>query len=450
MQILSAYLLETDPLTADLAQSRVQAALTAVIEWLRRKGASDPSAQSGQFVSLTADGGGRFKREQQQTNRGSIEDIKLEEFSRSGQVFTTRVATVLWDNRLYVYCTLAVSNTSSVIAPIAIDPRCPSIVRTLLSQSIDWKLNGTPVASVKPRTLVGSADGDLLANEISSLGRSLPTIVVSEIEGETLWPRIADELAYDLAGLARVVRINEEATWALSDRIGKLNSCYRGAVRLYWPPRLRNDSSVHFNSTVWTASVLLSNDNDGKGLNRFRSTVRRQLMAIAALTITPPSAIREIQNAVAQRRLDELEARSTPDSEELAIARLYIVENQDLKVQLEQARVDLARAGARADAAEHAMGQLKTAEIDQDDAQADPHEELAPTAGETRFYKKTHSKGAYDVLVQVPDCGHSSWQSSAKADKAKKGLERVLGTLDWKNLQHCGSCQGGGMWKVRW
>lgn len=450
MQILSAYLLETDTLSDDAAQPRVKAISAAIAEWLRSKGAVDPSAERGEFESLTADGNGRFKREQHTTARGWIEDTKLDEFSRGGQIFTTRLTTVLWDDRLYVHCTLAVSNISSVVAPIPTDPRCPSIVRTLISQATDWKLNKTPIASAQARVLTGSAGGELLAEEISLLGRSLPTIVVSEIEDETLWPRLAEELAYDLAGLARVVRIDDGATWALSDQIGKLHSCYRGAVRLYWPPRRRPDGTVHFNSTVWTASELLSNDQDGKGLNRFRSTVRRQLMSIAALTITPPSAIREIQDSIAKKRLEELEARSKPDSEELAIARLYIVENQDLKAQLEQVRNDLAKVGARADTAEHALSQLKSAEVDRDDTQTEALEDEAPSPGDTRFYKKTHSKGAYDVLVQVLDCGHSSWQGSAKADKAKKGLERLLGRDDWKNLQHCGACQGGGMWKVRW
>jgi hypothetical protein len=450
MQVLSAYLLETDALAETLVQQRVDVVLAAITQWLRGKGASDPEAVSGQFVSLTADGDGRFTREEQRADRGFIEEIRLDEFSRGGQTFTTRLTTVAWDRRLYIYSTLSVANSSSVVAPIPTDPRCPSIVRTLLALATDWKLNGTPIASAQPRDLIGDEGGRQLATEIQQLGRSLPIIAVSEIEGETLWPRLAEELAYDLAGLARVVRIDDEATWALSDQVGKLHSCYRGAVRLYWPPRRRADGSVHFNSTVWTASALLSNDNDGKGLNRFRSTVRRQLMSIAALTITPPSAIREIQDAVARKHLEDLEARSMPDSEELAIARLYIIENQELKAQLEQLRGDLARVGARADVAEHALGQLKAPEIDRDEAATEAEDEQAPSAGQIRFYKKTHSKSAYDVLVQVADCGHSSWQSSAKADKAKKGLERLLGKDDWKSLQHCGSCTGGGMWKVRW
>src|SRR5690606_36121146 len=73
-----------------------------------------------------------------------------------------------------------------------------------------------------------------------------------------------------------------------------------------------------------------------------------------------------------------------------------------------------------------------------------------PKPGEVRFYKKTHSKSNYDVLVPIPDCGHTSWQNAAKADKAKKGIIRLQGSDDWSQVQHCGSCTGGGVWRVKW
>ena len=84
------------------------------------------------------------------------------------------------------------------------------------------------------------------------------------------------------------------------------------------------------------------------------------------------------------------------------------------------------------------------------DSEEDGQASEAPVAGEVRFYKKTHSKPSYDVLVKISDCGHNSWQSANKADKAKKGIERLEGSSDWKSLYHCGSCQGGGVWKVVW
>lgn len=77
---------------------------------------------------------------------------------------------------------------------------------------------------------------------------------------------------------------------------------------------------------------------------------------------------------------------------------------------------------------------------------------LPATLGEerTRFYKKIYTKSAYDVFVEVRDCGHGRWQSSEKADKARKGLERQLGGKNWRSLHHCAACQGGGVWRLRW
>jgi len=74
-----------------------------------------------------------------------------------------------------------------------------------------------------------------------------------------------------------------------------------------------------------------------------------------------------------------------------------------------------------------------------------------PAPGETRYYKKTHSAPKHDILVQVTDCEHNAWQGANQAEKARKGLTRLLGPHnDWKNLHHCGSCTGGGMWRVQW
>lgn len=449
MQTLSAYLLETPPLNDSELTERLETVQQNISKWLLDKGATNPSATSGEFKSLTTDGSGNFKRECLVASSGTLDGVRLDEFTRAGQIFTTQVIVTAFTGRVRVYCTLSVANAASVVAPLPIDPRCPSIIRTLLAQFSDWQFNGTPIAAPKPRRLIDKVGGMQLADEIRDATRNLPVVVVSEIEDEQLWPKLAEQLAFDLAGLAHVAVIDDSATWSLSDEVGKLHSCYRGAVRLYWPP-YKKENDVHFNSIVWTASVLLSNDSDGKGANRFRSTLRRTLMSTAALSITPPAAIREIQDAIARIRLEELAKRAAPDSEELAIVHLYSKENQDLKAKIEQLQSDLARAAARADAAEHALGQLRAPDLSGEDINDVDSKSSNPVQGDVRFYKKTHSKGSYDVLVEVADCGHTSWQSSAKADKAKKGLERLTGRNDWKNLQHCGTCTGGGMWKVRW
>lgn len=450
MQTLSAYLLESSALDAPQLDARFGQITEALAEWLKKKGATDPFASSGDFRSLTKDGSGSFVRVKQVHTLGKIESVKLEEFTRAGQIFTTQVTATASHDRLRVHCTLNVANAATVVAPLPVDPRCPAIIRGLLSFSTDWYLNGWPISCGFATVQTGEAGGLAVAQKIRDIKRSLPIVVVSEIEGEQIWPDMAKELAYDLAGLADVVVIDEDATWALSDKIGKTHSCYRGAVRLYWPPRKRDDGSINFGSTVWTASDLASNDRDGKGLNRLRASLRKTLMSTAALSISYPAAAREIEALVASNHIAELERRSAPDSEELAIARLYLSENEQLKKRIDQLELELAKVAARAEAATHSLSLRKTTSVDVDELEQDQAVSNEPVSGETRYYKKIHSKGAYDVLVEVKGCDHTAWQNSAPADKARKGLERLAGRNDWKSLLHCGTCTNGGMWKVRW
>lgn len=450
MQELSAYLLEYPNLSAEHFAERSSAISHAIAEWLTQKGVTDPTKDAGTFDSLTASGNGKFSRGKRHTDVGLLEEIRLDEFSRGGQTFTTVLSVVFVNSGIIVYATLSVTNTVSVLAPVYTDPRCPSVIRKLLSLYSDWSLNGNPLGQGKPIQLIGEEGAQDLIEQLGSEHRVLPIVVVSKNDGEILWEKLDAELAFDLAGLAHVVTIDDDASWVLTDEIGKENSCYLGAVRLYWPLRKGQAGGLLFPGTVWTASALLSNDQDGKGLLRFRSAVRHKVMAVAALTVVPPSEIREIENLAARTRLMELEQRADANTEELQLAKLYISENEQLKVDLAQARNDKASLSSRAETAEYALSQIKTTEESQPVQLSTPDTQAEPKAGETRFYKKMHSKSAYDVLVQVADCSHSMWQSAAKADKAKKGVEKLEGRSNWKSIQHCGTCTGGGMWKVRW
>lgn len=450
MQEISAYLLEIQNLSPAQFAERTTEISDVIVEWLTQKGVVDSAKDAGTFDSLTENGNGRFLRERKLANQGSLEEIRLEEFSKGGQTFTTVLSVVLIDARISVYATLSVTNTVSVIAPVHIDPRCPSVIRKLLSLYSDWSLNGNPLGQGKPRRLFGEEGAQKLIEQLNSENRRLPIVVVSENDGEILWPKLDSELAFDLAGLAHVVTIDDEASWVLTEEIGKESSCYRGAVRLYWPVSRGQAGAILLPGTVWTASSLLSNDHDGKGLLRFRSTLRHKVMVVAALTIVPPSEIREIGSTAARKRLQELEQRADANSEELQLAKLYITENEQIMADLAQAKADIASLSGRAEMAEYALSQLKATETNQPPQSVESDTGSDPKAGESRFYKKTHSKPAYDVLVQVTDCGHSTWQNGAKAEKAKKGVEKLEGRSNWKSIQHCGSCTGGGMWKVRW
>lgn len=324
MLTLASYTLETSDLSLAQVGDRLARIATLETEWLSRKGASHPANPTGEFQSKTVGGDGKCTRETQTAAIGQYSDLTLSELSRAGQTFTTRIVTIAIERRVVVHVTLGVANERAIVAPVATDPKCPTIVRSVLSAYDNWTLNGSPLPQGVVQDAYGHDQGEQLADELRSSVRTIPIIVVSLNEGETIWPRIAENVAFDLAGLARVVRLDEEAAWSLTDSIGKRDSCYNGAVRLYWPSR----GTAQLSGTVWTASALLSSDRDGSGENRFRSLLRRQVMGTAALTISPPSSIREIQSSAARQRLSDIEQRATANSDELEIARLYLADNE--------------------------------------------------------------------------------------------------------------------------
>lgn len=448
MQTLSAYLLDRPNLTLNQAATRATEVVAVVDAWLQEKRACGTGDDTGKFRSLTVGGEGSFRRRRYRGEKGVVEELRLEEPSGDGQRFTTAVYIAALSNRVAVYLTLDVVNIESVVAPAYTDPRCPAIVRSLLERFPDWELTGDSLGSPAPTTVFGrDAAVDLVAN-LTDPARKLPLVVVSQVDGAPVFPNLADRLAYDLAGLAHVVEIDEAAAWHLTDEMGKYSSCYQGAIRLYWPLRKSGDDDTDVPSKIWTASRILSGDRDGNGDKRIRFQLRKTVMTVAAISLEAPQAIVEIQRQESRKKLAEMEAKATANSQELELARAYEEDNARLSKELSEAKQSIAGLLSRAETAEYALEQKKAEEPLEESE--DPHEDRLPTPGEVRYYKKTHSKPTHDVLVRVADCGHSAWQNAAKADKAKKGVLKLEGSTHWKTIQHCGSCSGGGMWKVRW
>jgi len=451
MKIISAYLLETTSLSKEEAATSSAQIDAALKEWLVEKGVVDPIATSGTFTSKTKGSPvGIFQRRSARSTIGAFDEIALQEPTSSGQRFVTTIGLLTLADRVTVYTTLVVQNVTVVVAPIFTDPRCPTIVKRLLDLRSDWQLGGATLPRPIAERISGREEGGILASAIKDPARTLPVVVVSEIESEPIWADLEKLLAADLAGLARVVRIDEDASWALSDELGKLNSCYLGAIRLYWP-RGRDLDGLHKpRSSVWTAGHMLSQDSDGKGMQRIRALLRGRVMGVASLTIEPPAAIREIQNQAARAKLSELEQRANSNSEEIELARLFIHENEDLKERLDEATREITRQASRADAAEYALSRIKERGGLDESRDEDLSDDSSPGSGEIRYYKKTQNTPSHDVLVRVKDCEHNKWQGASSADKARKGVERLEGTSAWKNIYHCAKCTGGGLWKVVW
>ena len=469
MQRVAAYILERaedrqSPETRKAEGDRLRAVIEA---WLTGKGSTSLDG-AGNYAAV--DGSDANCRVSAVIDgERSWEMFELSEVTPEGRKFVTAVSVTVGHKKVVVFVTMEVGWVATLITRIEVDAKCPRVVRDLLAEPGSWYHGASPLQPLSK--LNGFEAGESLGLEIQHDKRTIPFVVVSRVQGQLALPRLDERLANDLAGVANVYNVDETASWALTDILRKPLSTYGGAIRIYWPRLALNDDP--FRHQLWTATRLQGIEPDSQtAVDRIRRQVRTIIMRASAASVVRPSEIDDIRAAAARSEysalqahaseLEELKAKASSLEEFKDIANSYAADNDKLRHELALRDVDVERLQDEVQGLESSnqaliftLGQSKLARGEAGEVQPDAPERdeahQAPTSGETRYYKKTYSKSAYDVLVRVGDCGHSVWQNSAKADKAKKGLARLLGEHgEWKNLQHCGSCTGGGMWRVQW
>jgi hypothetical protein len=456
MQSLATYLLEKTVLSNEEKISELNNVRQHINKWLLEKGVKNLANPTGEFKSLTSSEVGHYKRETATNDDETWEQIKLEESPRNNQLFTTTVSLTTSKGKIFVHITLSATTKNNIISPISIDARCPSIVRDILRDSENWSIGDYLVPQGISKLCRGDEQGLELAHYLKSGQRIFPIVVVSEYEGEQIWDGLSRKIAHDLAGLAQVYEIDDKAAWALTDVLQKINSCYSGAIRLYWP----NNSpglAERVGGRVWTPYRLLSEDKDGDGESRFRFQLRQRVMSVSALTVLPPRETKEIQSASAHKRLKDLEGKAASSEELYDLAQLYLSDVDQLRAENSDLKDSLSLAVTRAENAEAIVSgfhdKYKGSESEEDSAlEQGSVDDVAtpPEPGEIRFYKKIRNTPSHDLLMLVADCQHTSWQPAHKAEKAKKGIEKLEGINTWDAIHHCGSCKGGGLWRVKW
>lgn len=469
MQRVAAYILERP---ADFEGPEARRAegdrLRRVIEgWLTSKGATSVDG-TGTYVAVDCSDA-RFRVSSVVDGERSWRMFELSEVTPEGRKFVTTVTVTVGQTKVFVFATLEVGSVATLITRIDVDTKCPKVVRDLLAQPGRWSHGGSRLQQL---SMVDSFEaGEALALQIQDKDRTIPFVVVSRVQGLTALPRLDEKLAHDLAGVANVFSIGEPASWALTDVLRKPLSTYGGGIRIYWPRLSLNDDP--FRHQLWTAMRLQGIEaNSRLAVDRIRRQVRTIILRASAVSVVRPSEIDDIRGAFARSEyaalqakasaLEELKTKASSLEEFKEIADSYAIDNDKLRGELvsrdadvERLREEMQRLESDKQALIFSLGQAKAptdevVEVEPDAPELDEADQ-PPIPGEMRFYKKTHSKPAYDVLVRVGDCGHNAWQNSAKADKAKKGLARLLGEhREWKNLHHCASCTGGGVWRVQW
>lgn len=444
MQTIASYLLRT-PILDSKEFSRRLSVLEALFGgWLATKGADLPLEGEGFFRSKTrVDDTGIYRIAKYRHAGNALTEYTLDEKSKFGSNFTTKIALLSYANSVALYVTLTVSNPEDAVTQTFADAKCPAVIRDAINLFKDWCYFDNPLRT----SVIHASDEDAaraLAIRLKDAGgRKLPIVLVSELDGEELWPGIADQIAYDLSGAAEVYRLTDEASKSLTSEVGKINSCYLGAIRIYWS--LRSEESFP-HSTVWTASRLLPEDesNDAEYSSRFRAQLRNRVLAAMSASIEEPKEIASIKQGEIREKILELEARSADHEAALALIDELQKKNEELSSQLDEANRRCTSLAYQLRYAGDVGGR------DAEDLPASNDDSNPPQEGEVRYYKKISEAGDHDKFRLVNDCDHNKWQGSKPADKARKGIIRREGRDDWKSMQHCAKCTGPGMWRVQW
>jgi hypothetical protein len=301
------------------------------------------------------------------------------------------------------------------------------------------------------RALRGYDSGEWLAGQLASQERTLPVVLLSEDQDGLAVPGIDRQIAYDLCGLANTYLLDADAAWAITDSFGRTHSCHSGAIRIYWPRFSAEDDP--YNHPLWLAARLRHVAGSPADVSdKFRRQLRGLVMGASARSVVRPREIDEIRLAASQRHYADLRARASSVSDFQGLADTYAKDNDVLRASLAKVQSELELTRAQLDAA---LLQLQYRESVDIPLVPDPPEvaesetRTAPAEGEIRFYKKLRSTPNYDVVAPRDDCGHNRWQSGHGGEKAKKGIERYE-QQELDTLWHCGTCTGGGVWKVRW
>ncbi len=444
MQTIASYLLHTPELTINEVAQRHSKLNSLFENWLSNKGADIPLEKEGFFRSRTRqDDTGLYRIEKFGSGVNTVTEYTLEERSPAGLNFTTHLAIVNFDRQVALYATLTVSNPEDTIAQNFTNAKCPRVIRDAIKLFDDWRYFDNPLSTSVTQVTKKEEIQPLAAWLRDSVSRKLPVIVISEVDGEEIWPGIANHIAYDLSGAAEVYRINKDASGELTNSVGKSNSCYLGAIRVYWPIRGCEDFPE---SKVWTAPRLLPEDEskDQEYSLRFRSQLRNLILDAMSSSIQEPKEITLIKRSEFKEKLAKLESHAVDHLTALELIDKLRKKNEELNAELDELRKRYTSLQYQVRyTKDESTAPSQTTPVS--DNKSDP-----PQPGDVRFYKKINEAGDHDKFITVNDCNHNKWQSSKPADKARKGIIRHEGKDDWKSMQHCAKCTGPGMWRVQW
>jgi hypothetical protein len=201
---------------------------------------------------------------------GDVGDSSVLEVVRASLVETRDRGGSRWETRLRCWTTTTDSRTWSThgwvwvdvsavgedIDPLSLAPAAPRLVRHLLPTSGSAHNNGMPIDTAILR-FHGTAEGEGLAEMISSMERKLPLVVFADEEAASAWipgdakhshDGIVSRVSDRIAGIGRVAVADRKAAAAVTDALGESHGVWGGAFRIYMrdvDPAVANDATRH-------------------------------------------------------------------------------------------------------------------------------------------------------------------------------------------------------------
>lgn len=426
MRTVAAYALESN----DEGTKRFDEVVAAIDHWLREKGWTPEGEQ--EFANSQGNRTRVARIEIEPPKGRLIRFIVIEALQEA--IFSTEISVACDEGQCALFVELRVEGTGARLRPFRFDARRPKFIGRLLHGGLHWELSGTPLTD-RAYHFSGANEGKRLADVLWHPERAVPAVAISLVNGEGITPDFVAKLAGDLAGLAIVATLDEDAAWALTRCKGSEWSCFNGALRLYWP--FGHGASISRLHPFWLRATMLGEGvKEGVASYRMRSQLRRMIMGVSALSIRESPLARRLTRAAREKRQEDLRralSTSSGADEYRAIAESYAKENDVLREDAKEMEVRISELEDQVSELQLALRFVPHVE-----AQILPDVEEEPTTvsqavelAKTRFYDSLIFADSIDdgIITLNPEAGPPAKVLRYLKTLHELGHARAAGTL---------------------
>lgn len=254
--------------------------------------------------------------------------------------WATAAGLARYGQALQLSVAVRLASSRAVVKPLTYDVRRPQLIDAVLA-AVPCRVGPHRVPTA-PTLLTAATVSAFVHDVLLAADRPLPVVVISvnSWSGHEVEPAV---LQRELLGLAHVAALQDkDASFPLSDAVGRELSCYDGAVRLYWPGLTRG-ADPHAHPLHFPESIRKHALTD-QPLPRH---LARQLAGIAAVRFAAAPLVRDTRDLIDRRK------------------------QQQAQLLLEQAKADGSGLGEIAAALEQAWDEVAALKRERDQVRAE-------------------------------------------------------------------------------